>query len=123
MKVLISEDTYNKLLTERATSNSRVILAIKRNAIVKFYYKGDEKEKEGWRTGEIYAFGESTRGNRVIRVYQTSGTTSTRIPDWKLFLVDKIRSFQHVGIFETPRPKFNSNGDNSMQKVYNIAEF
>lgn len=122
MKVILLQETYNKLLIE-ATSNSRIINAINRNAIVKFYYIGDEQEKRGWRTGEIYAFGESTRGNRVIRVYQTEGTTSTRIPAWKLFRVDKIRNFQHVGNFEKPQSQFNANGDNSMQKVYNIAQF
>ena len=115
-------ETYKEILLE-ATSNSRIITAIQRHAIIRFYYKGDKTEMRGLRTGEIYAFGESKSGNRVIRVYQTGGTTSTKIPDWKLFRVDKISKFEHVGNYDKPQAKFNHNGDNSMQVVFNIVDF
>lgn len=115
-------ETYKKVLAE-AVAQSRFITAIENHFLVKFYYEGDEDERRGWREGEIYALGESTAGNKVIRVYQTKGVTKTRIPEWKLFRLDKIKTLYFVGEFDTPRDKFNSNGDNSMVKVFNLANF
>lgn len=120
MKTLL--ETYQQLLLE-AIPNYKVINAIKNKLSVRFYYEGDKNEQKGNREGDIYAYGESTAGNPVIRVYQTRGVTSTRIPEWKLFRVDKIRNIDYIGEFEEPQSKFNANGDNSMQKVYNIVKF
>lgn len=114
--------TYHQLLQE-AVSNTKIINAIKNRLTVKFYYEGDKNEQKGWREGDIYAFGESTRGNPVVRIYQLRGTTSTKVPDWKLFRVDKIKDIEYIGEFEKPQSKFNPQGDNSMQKVYHLAKF
>ena len=114
--------TYIKLLVEQVT-NSEIIEAIDNKEVVEFYYEGDETESRGARTVEIYAFGNSTKGNPVIRAYQTGGATDSSVPNWKLFDVRNIRNFKTVGNFEQPRQGFNLNGDAGMLNVYHIAKF
>ena len=116
-------ETYQKIITEAKVSNSKIINAIKNRLSVRFYYEGDQNNQKGYREGDIYAYGESTAGNPVIRVYQLRGTTASRVPEWKLFRVDKIRDIEYIGEFERPQSKFNANGDNSMARVYNIVQF
>ena len=111
----LSED-YKQLLKEELAL-SRIITAIEHHLLVKIFYEGDENEKRGWREGEIYALGESTAGNKVIRIYQTKGVTKTRMPEWKLFRVDRIKSMYYIGEFNSPRDKFNPHGDKSMTRV------
>jgi hypothetical protein len=115
-------ETYQQVLNE-AVANYKIINAIKNKLTVRFYYDGDKNNQKGYREGDIYAFGESTKGNPVIRVYQLRGTTASRVPEWKMFRVDKIRDMEYIGEFERPQAKFNAGGDNSMQQVYNIVEF
>lgn len=116
-------EIYKKILQEAKASNSRIINAIKNRLTVKFYYDGDKNNQKGYREGDIYAFGESKAGNPVVRVYQLRGTTSSKVPEWKLFRVDKMRDIEYIGEFDNPQTKFNANGDNSMQTVYNIVQF
>lgn len=114
--------TYRKLLFE-SIGYDVLIDSIENHNVIKFYYEGDKTQKKGWRWGEIYALGESTAGNKVIRVFQIKGETDTVIPAWKLFRVDKITDIEQVRTFDRPRPQFNRGGDRSMARVDNIASF
>lgn len=115
-------ETYLSILQE-AVNVSDIINAIETKKVIRFYYEGDNTEHKGWRIGEIYVLGDSKAGNKVIRVYQLKGETDTVIPQWKLFLVDKIREIEEVRTFNRPRPNFNRSGDNSMVRVHNIVKF
>lgn len=116
------KETYKLIITE-AIALSEVIEAIESRQVCRFYYEGDNTEKKGWRLGEFYTLGDSTAGNKVVRVYQLTGVTDTVIPNWKLFRVDAIRDIEFIRSFSRPRPKFNPNGDKTMTRVYNIAKF
>jgi hypothetical protein len=115
-------ETYKKVLNE-AVALSEIIDAIDNTQVIRFYYEGDNTENKGWRSGEIYALGDSIAGNKVIRVYQLQGVTDSKTPQWKLFRVDSIRDIETVGSFNQARPLFNSQGDNSMATVYKIVNF
>jgi predicted DNA-binding transcriptional regulator YafY len=113
----------SKLILEN-TARDEVNNAIDNRQIVNMSYAGDDNTHAGMRTVEIYSFGMSTSGNLVIRAYQISGDTKTFKPEWKLFRLDRINKFEITDSkFETPRPKFNSMGDNMMTTIYNVAKF
>jgi|TARA_R110000803_G_scaffold76649_2_gene141349 hypothetical protein len=79
---------------------------------------------EGNRWVEIVAYGKSKANNDVVRAYQVGGDTKTIQPGWKLFRVDRFLNFIKLsGTFDTPRPKFNPNGDKSMIEVYGMTRF
>lgn len=88
------------------------------------YDDNEDPGGKGTRWIEVYAYGQSTAGNHVIRVYQIGGDTKTIQPGWKLFRVDRMLNFNKLsGRFNVPRPKFNPNGDDSMESVYKITNF
>lgn len=60
--------------------------AINGRRLISFVYDGHS------RTAVPAAYGvHKTTGNRVLRAYQTGGTSSSRpVPLWDLFLVEKI---------------------------------
>ena len=39
---------------------------------------------------EVYAYGLTKAGNPVIRAFQPYGDTSSRVPSWKFFRIDRI---------------------------------
>lgn len=78
------------------------------------------------------AYGLSRGGNLVVRAFQPFGGTSTEVPHWKMFRLDKIISWKPLrdrifdeppGQFNSAEGKFNPNGDNSMSEVYLVANF
>lgn len=78
----------------------------------------------GVRLVEPYVYGEMRNGNPVIRAFQISGPTKTDNNQWKIFRVDKIKSYKLTQqVFNNPRPKFNSQGDRTFGKVILIADF
>lgn len=97
------------------------------------YDSDEETTATGPRTIEVYAFGISKAGNLVIRVFQPFGDTKTRIPEWKLFRVDRITSWKPTGFkfYKAVNDRasssgihsYNPSGDNSMSTVYNQAKF
>jgi predicted DNA-binding transcriptional regulator YafY len=118
---------YKDIILESITRNA-IIDAINNHYRVKIYYSGDGDTPAGHRTIEVYAYGTSKAGNPVIRAYQLFGETKTIIPQWKLFRVDRIISWEPTGwVFNKPIsdrdstiPKYNPNGDKSMiGTVYN----
>lgn len=70
------------------------------------------------------AYGETEKGKRVIRAYQTAGSTKRGVPKWKLFLLDNIyswsngkKSFKEYGD-ELIRLGLNTEGDKQMTTLF-----
>jgi len=113
----------SKLIFE-STARDEVNNAINNRQVVNISYAGDDNTHAGLRTIEVYSFGMSTTGNLVVRAYQVSGDTKTFKPEWKLFRLDRVNRWEATdNTFDTPRPKFNSMGDNMMTTIYNVAKF
>lgn len=123
---------FEKLILEDV-NRSEVIKAIDSRYRVNIDYMGDEETESGKRTIEVYAFGLSKSGNLVIRAYQGFGKTTTVIPGWKMFRLDRINRWEPInikkGIFNSPIsdrtnvPDFNPNGDKMMSTVYKVVQF
>lgn len=123
---------YEGLILENI-NRSEVLQAIEKRYRVNIDYMGDEETEPGKRTIEVYAFGQSKGGNLIIRAYQGFGRTTTVIPAWKIFRLDRITKWEPInvvkGIFNSPIsdradvPPFNPNGDKSMTSVYAVVQF
>jgi len=118
-KFIINEN----LLTE-AVSTTSIIRAMDNKEYVEIYYAGDKTVNKGWRTIEIYCLGVTKAGNEAIRAFQIGGETDTIIPEWKIFLTNKITKLNFLKTnFTKPRPKFNKNGDRTFRYVKKIVKF
>jgi hypothetical protein len=105
--------------------------AIESKVEISFWYKGsgfrDPKNKRykkmGWRYVEPTDIGKSKASGRLLlRAYQLSGTTNTKRPAWKTFLVDEMsnitlmtgKNSAYRPFKEPSGPNFNKNGDKKM---------
>jgi hypothetical protein len=101
-----------------------------KRVIINYHTKG-ENFATGARVIEVYAYGLTKAGNPVIRAFEPYGDTTTRVPRWKFFRLDRIStwkpteqtfsrpaSFYYKGLGE-----FNAEGDESMSTVYKITSF
>ena len=132
-------ENFETLLTEalitEAVEERKIIDAINGRYQVVINYIGSDGRAQGKRQIEIYAYGLSKAGNPVIRAFQPYGDTKSKVPSWKMFRLDRISSFRMLkrmfNSFEKEPNKrnfssaenFNSNGDNSMTKVYKMVNF
>lgn len=113
----VNSDMVNRAMDER------------RRVIITYHSKGEDNNT-GPRLIEIYAYGVTTAGNPVIRAFQPYGDTTTSIPNWKYFLLNRISSWKETGQTYEKLPedqypgvgKFNPNGDKTMAYVYNIVD-
>ena len=101
-----------------------------KRVILNYKTKGEDKAL-GPRIAEIYAYGLTKAGNPVIRAFEPYGDTTTRVPQWKFFRLDRIIGWKETKQRFT-RPaneyykglgEFNPNGDESMSIVYKVAKF
>ena len=98
--------------------------------IINYHSKGDDKAS-GPRVIEVYAYGVTSAGNPVIRAFQPYGDTTSKVPSWKMFRLDRIVEWQPTEQhFSKPASdyyggvgSFNPNGDNTMASVYKVAKF
>lgn len=105
-----------------------VIDAIKKRYEVTINYQPENEGGRGKRVIQPIAYGTTKSGNLAVRAYQPYGDTSTKIPRWKLFRLDRIKSWKgHKRKRFTEPPsdfgKFNPNGDSSMENVFLVANF
>ena len=117
------------LILEIASIDSIVDAIKKRNKIV-IYYDGDEPGGRGLRTIEPVCLGVSKGGNKVVRAWDSEGSSHTAykgeqtLPGWRLFRLDKILSNKPTGeVYNEPKPNYNFNGDKSMVSVIINAKF
>lgn len=88
-------------------------------------YDDEQYHKVGQRIIEPYVLGVSKAGNSVLRAYQYNGDTARGVPKWKLFRLDRIRSWEPTEQHFNVQPNrngwnaedYNENGDRSMQNV------
>lgn len=100
--------------------------AIINKRVVSFDYMGDKENAPGKRTGvEPVCYG-ITKNRKYIRAWQRTGDTTSKVPAWKFFRVDRIKNWQPTGT-ETftapPSANFNPNGDKHIDKIIAIADF
>lgn len=122
-------NTVKSLILEVASIDS-IVDAIKKKDICIIYYDGDEKGGRGLRKIEPVCFGYSKADNPVLRAWDLEGASYSAqkgkqpLPSWRLFRVDKILSFKPTTEkFNTLKPGYNPNGDESMIKVIINANF
>jgi hypothetical protein len=126
----------NKILNESVDVN-QVTDAIQNHKQILINYQGEDNDNTGRRLIEIFAYGLTKGNNPCIRAYQTMGDSMRGEPKWKLFRLDRILSWKDTGnVFTEPpkedgwrdidgktAPDFNTNGDNTMSVVYQVAHF
>lgn len=117
----ILEESF--LISEDASVNA-INNAVKNMHPVRIVYNGPSGEGNGER--EIYpvAYGLSTAGNPVVRAFQPKGDTSSDVPAWKFFRLDRIESWNNDNS-RTFNPEdlngFNDKGDEQIETLYAIS--
>ena len=122
-------NSLKRLVTE-ASSLGDVQDSIKKRKVVTIYYDGNDNGGKGYRTIEPVCLGYSKKGNLVLRAWESEGSSWSAsnkgnfLPGWRLFRLDKIFTYQPtMDNFVEVRPKYNPNGDRSMERVLINAKF
>lgn len=110
------ENKVKNLLFESVTL-SAVIDAINNKKMVKLNYMGDDNSPNGERIIEPYLIGKTTANNLAIRAFETEGYTKTFVPDWKIFLLDKITNWEVLDQNFEIRTNYNQYGDKSFSQI------
>ena len=129
---MIFNDIVNKLILNEDVSIGEVNDVIDRHkrVIINYHTKGEDKNT-GARVIEVYAYGLTKAGNPVIRCFQPYGDTTSRVPSWKFFRLDRISAWRETNqTFNRPASffykglgDFNPDDDETMSVVYKIAKF
>lgn len=86
--------------------------AIENMCLMEFYYDG------GKRIVEPHCYGQSTKGNYVLRAYQVGGYSSSGKMGWKLYDLSKASSPTLLEeTFNAPRNGYRK-GDTAMSVIY-----
>ena len=101
-----------------------------KRVIINYHSKGEDIAT-GARVIEVYAYGLTKAGNPVIRAFQPFGDTTSKVPSWKFFRLDRISAWQETNqTFNKPASEiyrglgdFNPNDDRTMSIVYKITTF
>jgi predicted DNA-binding transcriptional regulator YafY len=119
-----------KSLVTEAASLGDVQDSIKKRKVVTIYYDGNDNGGKGYRTIEPVCLGYSKKGNLVLRAWESEGSSWSAsnkgnfLPGWRLFRLDKIFTYlPTMDNFVEVRPKYNPNGDRSMERVLINAKF
>jgi hypothetical protein len=123
LESVLLEESVSEQDIDDALDNHRRIL-------INYHSKGEDIAT-GDRIIEVYAYGTTSAGNPVIRAFQPYGDTTSRVPSWKFFLLDRISEWDPTDqIFTQPASdiykglgEFNPNGDNTMAVVFKVAQF
>ena len=126
------ERIYNSLLLTESlgVDESNDALDQPKRVIINYRSKGEDKNT-GARVIEVYAYGLTKAGNPCIRAFQPYGDTTSRVPSWKFFRLDRIIEWKPTEqTFDRPADfyyknlgNFNPNGDETMSVVYKVAKF
>ena len=93
--------------------NSIICEGIHTKCKIKFYYEG------GTRIVEPFCYGVNSKGDEVLRAYQTDGYSQSDKPyGWRIYIVHKISSISLLNdSFSGNRPYYNPN-DRAMVRIY-----
>lgn len=122
-EILLEESVSVEDITDAIDNHTRVIM--------NYNSTRGEGNNTGPRVVEVYAYGLTKAGNPVIRAFQPYGDTTSRVPSWKMFRLDRIDNWNPTNqTFSRPASDyykglgdFNPNGDNTMSIVYKVAKF
>ena len=93
-KVIIDDDDIIVTHSSVATGD-KFLDAIKNKQWVQISYDDEEEPKHtGFRQCIVVAYGTTSRGNVGIRCYQQFGDTRTISPDYKIFLLKRLKAFK-----------------------------
>jgi len=120
--ILLTESVSIDDVNDAIDNHKKVIIS---------YHTNGEDNNTGARVVEVYAYGLTKAGNPVIRCFQPYGDTTSRVPSWKFFRLDRISEWKPTKqTFSRPADyyfknlgDFNPNGDETMSVVYKIAKF
>lgn len=125
-------ELLNEILLSESASAEEVLSAIdNHNRVIINYHTKGEDIASGARVIEVYAYGLTRAGNPVIRAFQPFGDTTSKVPSWKFFRLDRISKWEPTEQkFSDPASKrypglgeFNETGDKTMSTVYKVATF
>ena len=90
-----------------------IIQAIRDRELITFFYDGYP------RAVEPHAYGQSSKGEELLRAYQVAGGSSSgSVRSWRLFRVDQINGFHQGGEgFSGPRTGYSPN-DSALEIIY-----
>lgn len=121
---LLREILAESFLIREDASVDAINNAVNNMHPVRIVYNGPSEGGNGER--EIYpvAYGLSTAGNPVVRAFQPQGSTSSEVPSWKFFRIDRISSWENDNS-RTFNPEelngFNDKGDEQIETLYAIS--
>lgn len=128
---MLSELLQEILLTESVSTNDiNDAMDNHKRVIINYHSNGDDVAT-GARVIEVYAYGLTKAGNPVIRAFQPYGDTTSRVPSWKFFRLDRISAWKETNqTFSKPASEvykglgeFNPDDDRTMSLVYKITSF
>ena len=92
---LLKEILEESFLLREDASVDAINNAVNNMHPVRIVYNGPSGTGNGER--EIYpvAYGLSTAGNPVVRAFQPQGSTSSEVPSWKFFRIDRIERWDN----------------------------
>lgn len=104
-----SDTTYRTIIDDddiiishsSVATGDKFLDAIKNKQWVQISYDDTEEPKHtGYRQCIVVAYGTTSRGNVGIRCYQQFGDTRTISPDYKIFLLKRIKAFKPMNNVE-----------------------
>jgi len=116
-------------LLKESVGGDEVIDAIDKRTGVLITYSGEDNWHAGPRYIEPYVYGVTSKGNPAIRAYQYYGDTKKGVPNWKLFLLDRVDSWKPTGETFDLEPQargwaaqaFHGN-DKMLPTIYKVVE-
>lgn len=120
-------EIFNKaLLLCEAVDPGKIEQAIDTKKRVIINYEGDSEHgiAPGIRYIDVYSYILTTAGNAAIRAYQPMGDTASDVPSWKLFRLDRIKSWKETPyINKIPAQGFNRVDDKGARQIFKIADY
>ena len=121
---LLREILAESFLLREDASVDAINNAVNNMHPVRIVYNGPSGTGNGERIIYPVAYGISTAGNPVVRAFQPQGSTSTEVPAWKFFRIDRIKRWDNDNS-RTFNPEelngFNENGDEQIETLYAIS--
>ncbi len=127
---MLNESVSDEEINDAIDNHKRVIIRYD-GPIYTGKKEYEVSHKNDPRVIEIYAYGQTTAGNKVIRAFEPYGGTQSKVPEWKYFLLDRIIDWKPTEqVFTRPADfyyknvgKFNPTDDKTMSIVFKIAQF